>query len=151
LVTPSDQITAYVYVIPLAEQAHPLAPWLYRIATNCALNFLKKQPGSRMLSPQRRIEQEYEKRCTSYQEPVDQSMLIENQYVMRESLQEALRRLSAEDAACLVLRFVAGERYAEIAQRLGLSTEAVRKRVTRGILVFRAAYQELDAEVMHDR
>ncbi|HEY7349949.1 MAG TPA: sigma-70 region 4 domain-containing protein [Ktedonobacterales bacterium] len=58
-----------------------------------------------------------------------------------------LNRLSREDAACLLLRFVGGERYAEIAARLGISTEAAHKRVGRGLVTLRAVYRQLDREV----
>lgn len=69
----------------------------------------------------------------------------EETYVLREILHEALCRLSDEDGTCVVLRFVQGERYADIAELLGTTSEAVRKRVARGIVVMREAIQKTDA------
>lgn len=74
-------------------------------------------------------------------------MTLEDRYVSHELLHEALSRLSEEDALCLVLRFVAGERYAEIGTTLGLTKEAVRKRIARGLIALRSAYKSLDTEV----
>ncbi len=117
-------------------QEHPLAPWLYRIATNCALNYLKAQAvRSRVFDLQPGTQARAEVRATP-----------EEQYVVRELLREALSRLSREDAACLLLRFVEDEHYREIALRLGISQEAVRKRVTRGLSALRTMYQQLDME-----
>jgi RNA polymerase sigma factor (sigma-70 family) len=109
---------------------------LYRIATNRALNVLRAQtsrgglPSSLTLLPER---------------PVSEHSL-EDQVARRELLTAALRALSEEDATCLVLRVVAGEHYADIARRLGLTSEAVRKRVARGLVALRTAYRALDVE-----
>jgi RNA polymerase sigma factor (sigma-70 family) len=73
---------------------------------------------------------------------------LEERTAARDLLRAALGHLTEEDAACLVLHYVAGERYAEIAARLGLTSEAVRKRVSRGLVVLRAAYRALDVEVL---
>ena len=126
-----------------SNAAHPLSPWLYRIATNCALSLLRaegqhgrlRQEGSRETAAGAR----------AHDEPAAAG--FEDRFAARELLQVALRQLSSEDAACLVLHFVAGERYGEIAGRLGLTAEAVRKRVARGLVALRTAYAALDKEV----
>ena len=117
---------------------HPLSPWLYRIATNRALSLLRKRPATYVTTrdPHMGI-------TTGGHEPSP-----EDRIAGRDLLNTALRRLSDEDAACLVLHFVAGERYGEIAARLGLTSEAVRKRVSRGLVELRAAYTTLDVEVL---
>lgn len=122
---------------------HPLAPWLNRIATNRALTFLKWQGRQK-----RAVVPIQSERHTDSQmnESTGFAESWENRYVVRELLHEALRQLSTDDATCIVLRFVAGERYAEIADHLGITTEAVRKRVARGLVVLRAVYQVLDGE-----
>ncbi len=73
------------------------------------------------------------------------SLAWEDRFVARELLRQALHTLNDDDAACLVLR-LAGERYGEIAAQLGLTSEAVRKRVARGLVALRAAFA-LDVEV----
>lgn len=119
-----------------AAQASTLAPWLYRIATNRALNALRarKARGGTLSS------------LSSLPERSDAEHSLEDHIALREMLTAALRTLGDEDAACLVLHVVAGERYSEIGARLGLSSEAVRKRVARGVVALRAAYRALDVE-----
>lgn len=129
-----------------AEQSyvaeHPLAPWLYRIATNLALNYLKGQPSGPGTASRQWMEP-----ATLNLTRADPPLSLEDRYITRELLREALSYLSREDATCLLLRFVSGERYADIAARLGMSKEAVRKRVGRGLATLRAVYQRLDMEV----
>ena len=127
---------------------HPLAPWLYRIATNRALSVLRKQ------MVRRRMHISMPPAATPQEHPLWQAASIaqaipsiEDRYAAREMLREALHHLAEEDAACLVLHFVEGERYAEIAARLGISSEAVRKRVSRALVALRQAYAALDMEV----
>jgi RNA polymerase sigma-70 factor (ECF subfamily) len=125
-------------------EAHPLAPWLYRIATNRALTFLKTRSANMNL-----VLAEFEdQRQTNQKETrISQSvnnMTLEDCYVARELLREALSCLSEEDAVCVVLRFVLKEQYSEIAERLGLTKEAIRKRVARGLVTLRSAYKTLE-------
>jgi RNA polymerase sigma-70 factor, ECF subfamily len=118
---------------PTGAHAHPLAPWLYRIASNRALSVLRQS------GPPQSDWQLAEVTATQGG--------WEDHFIARELLQQALHTLTADDAACLVLHFVAGERYGEIGERLGLTAEAVRKRVARGLVALRAAYHALDVEV----
>lgn len=122
-----------------ADPTHPLSPWLYRIATNKALSLLRANSARPPV-----VAGAY----TLTEPPGAEAMTggFEERYAARELLQGALRRLSEDDAACLVLHYVAGERYSEIAARLGLTSEAVRKRVSRGLIALRAAYAALDSE-----
>jgi RNA polymerase sigma factor (sigma-70 family) len=71
---------------------------------------------------------------------------LEDRAVARDRLRSAPRKLSEEDVACVVLHYVAGERYGEIASRIGMSSEAVRKRVARGLAALRAAYAAQESE-----
>ncbi len=122
-----------------AARIHPLAPWLYRIATNRALNLLQRQPVHSSLLERDAL---YEQQRSSEQNPT-----IEDRFIARELLREALGQLSELDAACLILRFVSGAGYTEIALQLGITKEAARKRVTRGLTALRAAYRAVDMEV----
>ncbi|HEY6542709.1 MAG TPA: RNA polymerase sigma factor [Ktedonobacteraceae bacterium] len=136
------------FLLSAPASVHPLAPWLYRIATNRALSMLRKQMVRRRMHvsmPHEATSQEYP--LWQAESIAQATPSIEDRYVAREMLREALRHLAEEDAACLVLHFVEGERYAEIAARLGISSEAVRKRVSRALVVLRQAYAALDMEV----
>lgn len=118
-----------------SDSARPLSPWLYRIATNKALSSLR----AHAIRPTIALAH------AATTEPAISG--FEERYAARELLRSALRRLSADDAACLVLHYVAGERYGEIGLKLGLTSEAVRKRVSRSLTALRVAYNALDAEV----
>lgn len=126
---------------------HPLAPWLYRIATNHALTFLKQQGRRKRTVP---LHIKHHAHAGQGNETVGQPQASvepwEDRYVVRELLHEALSQLSEDDALCITLRFIADERYAEIAGRLGMTKEAVRKRVARGLVVLRSVYKTLDLE-----
>jgi RNA polymerase sigma factor (sigma-70 family) len=122
-----------------ADPSRPLSPWLYRIATNKALSLLRSGSGRLAVVATMRT-------SAGYSSTEVMTSGFEEHYAARELLQSALRHLSEEDAACLVLHYVAGERYGEIASRLGLTGEAVRKRVSRGLRALRAAYTALDPE-----
>jgi RNA polymerase sigma factor (sigma-70 family) len=127
---------------------HPLAPWLYRIATNQALTFLKQQGRHKRAGGPLHTEHhtDLSQMSESAGKPQGSVEAWEDRYVVRELLHEALSQLSEVDEFCIILRFVAGERYAEIAERLGTTKEAVRKRVARGLVVLRSVYKTLDWE-----
>lgn len=122
-----------------ANPDRPLSPWLYRIATNKALSLLRSGSARSAVAATTHTLSEH---------PSTEATTggFEERYAARELLQGALRHLSEDDAACLVLHYVAGERYSEIAARLGLTSEAVRKRVSRGLKALREAYAALDSE-----
>lgn len=113
------------------QTSDPLSPWLYRIATNRALSALRSQAVSRRASPA----------------PASEEIAsVEDAAVGRALLRAALETLDEDDAACLVLHYVAGERYGEIAARLNLSSEAVRKRVGRALTALRRVYAAMESE-----
>jgi RNA polymerase sigma-70 factor, ECF subfamily len=113
-----------------------LAPWLYRIATNKAISSLRAHRDT--------------VHDTSLQESASHiahgGASLEDRAIARDLLRNALRNLSEEDVACVVLHYVAGERYGEIASQLGLTSEAVRKRVARGLIALREAYAAQESE-----
>jgi RNA polymerase sigma factor (sigma-70 family) len=136
-------------VVPIEhneEELHPLFPWLYRIATNRALTLLKKRAMYTSFAPFARGEELQDEQNASLVDQRERGVTLEDRYIAHELLSEALRHLSQEDATCLVLRFVFGEQYGEIAAQMSFTKEAVRKRISRGLIALRAAYKALDME-----
>jgi RNA polymerase sigma-70 factor (ECF subfamily) len=101
--------------------------WLYRIATNCALQHLRRK--RRILFLPLREED-------NGQRGDDRSGSMDEQMTVR----DVLARIPAEQRVCLVLHYIEGLKYREIGEVLGISEEAVRKRVSRGSLEFRKLY-----------
>ncbi|MDD5518878.1 MAG: RNA polymerase sigma factor [Candidatus Omnitrophica bacterium] len=102
--------------------------WLYRIATNNALQFHRRRrlvsfvPFSTM--------KKTEIPAGDCIEETSQNMAIE----------EALHEVPKDQRVCMMLHFVEGFKYWEIAETLGITEEAVRKRVARGSQEFRRRY-----------
>lgn len=72
---------------------------------------------------------------------------FEDQVVERAVVQAALASLTSEEAACLLLNVVQGFTAVEIAQILGISPEAGKKRLSRAKQRLRAAYFAQDSEI----
>ncbi len=106
-----------------------LKPWLYRIATNNAWQYHRRR---RLLSfiPFDDLRKSGAPNVENQSDGTVEEMAI----------QETLRKVPAEQRACLVLHFVEGFKYREIAETLGISEDAVRKRVSRGKQIFRRLY-----------
>jgi RNA polymerase sigma-70 factor, ECF subfamily len=96
--------------------------WLYRIATNNAYQYLRRKKLYSFLL------------FNNTQRPaiptgdIDADAALENI-----ALKEALPLVPQNQRVCLVLHYVEGFQYGEIAVTAGISEDAVRKRVARGI------------------
>lgn len=119
-------IRAYQEIHKLKSTASFKA-WLYRIATNCAGQLQRRK---RLLSF---IPLRDDPEAAVPGNPVD----LDSERI---AVNEALRKVPAEQRACLVLHFMEGFNYREIGETLGISEEAVRKRVARGSQEFKRLY-----------
>lgn len=103
--------------------------WLYRIATNAALNFLSRAPDDVLLgdtAPEERTEA-FEPGVSDGEDP--ERTLMAKQ--IAETVERALTRLQPELAEALMLYEVEGKAYAEIAEMLGVPIGTVRTRIFR--------------------
>lgn len=106
--------------------------WLYRIATNNARQFYRRK---RILSfiPFSSIN----KTEVPDEDPtgnIDRKIAVRN----------ALDKIPQDRRTCMVLHFVEGFKYREIAETMGISEEAVRKKVSRGSQAFRRIIESGD-------
>lgn len=109
-----------------------LDAWIYRIATNYGLRYLNRKRLRQMIH-------------LEGPDGLDDSLATEgpeNQSVTRIVVQQALGKMNPKDAAMLQLHFGNSFSYEEIGHILNMSSEAVRKRVARGMEKFRAFYGE---------
>jgi RNA polymerase sigma-70 factor, ECF subfamily len=102
--------------------------WLYRIATNNALQYLRRKARIAFVPLD-------ESRKTTTAEDAAQKGAA------AAAVQEALLRVPERMRVCMVLHFVDGFKHREIANMLGISEDAVRMRVARGSEEFRRAYR----------
>ncbi len=101
--------------------------WLYRIATNNALQCLRRQARISFV-------------------PLDDGRsprlgMDLDQNTEAAAVHEALLKVTEKRRVCMVLHFVDGFKHREIARMLGISEDAVRMRVARGCAEFRQLYR----------
>jgi RNA polymerase sigma-70 factor, ECF subfamily len=103
--------------------------WLYRIATNAALNHLKRAPSEELLGddlPEERAEA-FEPGVSDGENP--ERTLMASQ--IADAVQKGMERLQPELANALMLYEVEGNSYAEIAEMTGVPIGTVRTRIFR--------------------
>ena len=106
----------------------PLKTWLYRIATNNALQHRRRK---RLISflPFNADTDSKEDMAQAGDADTDRLAVVESLLKIPEKLR-----------VCMVLHFIDGFKYREIAETLGISEDAVRMRVARGSDEFRRLY-----------
>lgn len=105
--------------------------WLYKIATNNSRQFFRKYQPQKVTNME--VANEEAKLAGN-----DCPASVIESIVIRETL----LKVDKDQRACLLLHFWEGLKYREIAEIIGISEEAVRKRVARGCQEFRKLYQE---------
>ena len=116
------------------DEAH-FDTWLYRIATNTALDHLRRRK-SRWPSWKHSEAETASMHMAGPEEQVEEAELIKL----------ALARLSPQYRACLLLQYVAGFTQREIALSLNLSEKSISIYISRGCEQFRRAYVSLENE-----
>jgi RNA polymerase sigma-70 factor, ECF subfamily len=119
--------------------------WLYRIATNTAIDYLRRRKFH------------WSRWETIEYEDVPASMRIagpEEQVAEKEHIRQALAKVSLKYRTCLLLQLVADLSQRQIAASLKISEKSVSVYVSRGCEQFRVAYQQLsnmNEQIMKDR
>jgi RNA polymerase sigma-70 factor (ECF subfamily) len=111
---------------------HRVLPWLYRIATNAAVDHVRRRKRFRWIRMGAVVETSEEPHMRD-----DHGRVPE-----REHIQAVLRGLPPENAVALLLHALEGYSYAEIAEIQGATLTAVRSRIARARAAFRRAYGE---------
>ena len=106
-----------------------LKPWLFRVATNKAMQYYRRKKIIRFIPFQHN-------RDANISNNRDHS----DEIIERLTIEDALCQVAVQQRTCLVLHFIEGFKYREIAQTLGISEDAVRMRVMRGQQAFRKIY-----------
>jgi len=127
------------------RDADDFTPWLYRIARNSSLDFLRARKARFVhFGPDASAED------GEFPELPDQHNIGPEQQALaldgRHRVWETLGRLSRDDRTVLFLREYLEFPYADVAQRLGISTNAAEVRVSRARARFRRQYAKLGGE-----
>jgi RNA polymerase sigma-70 factor (ECF subfamily) len=125
-------VRAYEALLKTGEEIRSFKAWLYRIATNLARQQFRRK---RILTFVPFLEQEHGDPSDSLPDPAEAMG-------ERTLVREALAKVKPEQRVCLVLHYVEEFTYRDIAELLGSTEEAVRKRVARGRQEFRRRYEE---------
>jgi RNA polymerase sigma-70 factor (ECF subfamily) len=131
------------------EQQASFSTWLYRIATNSALDHLEKmrrrrQANSWFFSHLQRNDRAGDEEVTKMQATPDaapETQVIQRE--LRECIQGVLKTLDREQARLLILRDYDDRSYDEIAQMLQAGLSAVKMRIHRARLAFQQLFSEL--------
>jgi RNA polymerase sigma-70 factor (ECF subfamily) len=106
-----------------------LKAWLYKIATNNARQFFRRDKNRRFLP----IEDDNSSAIAVDDQTGNSDLAID--------VSRALAKVPLEQRECLALHFVEGLNYGDIGAALGISEDAVRMRVARGKQSFLAFYR----------
>ena len=106
-----------------------LESWVYRIAANCCMDWLRKKKRDRSVSVEPLREQGFD--------PADDAPGTEEQVVQtdeRRRLREAIRQLPDDQREALILTQLEKVPYEEAARALGVSEGTVKSRVNRAVI-----------------
>ena len=129
-----DAFTKAFSALPKLERGTKVLPWLYRIASNTAIDHLRRKKRLtwiRMGAVQHTPHEPH---------AADQSGTVGE----REHVQAVLRTLPPENAVALLLHALEGYSYKEIAEIQGASLTAVRSRIARARIAFKEGYATKD-------
>ena len=113
--------------------------WLYRIARNHAISYLRRQRLRQTVSLDRLLPRLVPRHGGS--QPSDAETLC-----LHDAIQQAIDGLSSAERDAMLLHSIAGFSTAEIAEALGISTAAAGRRISRGKNHFRRRYAALTQE-----
>lgn len=105
--------------------------WLYRLATNACIDFLRKEKRRQSLSMTVSLDDEEEARQVELPDERYAPEGALERTEARRAVAEGMERLTLEHRQVLVMREIHGLSYAEIGQVLGLEEGTVKSRIAR--------------------
>ncbi len=110
-----------------------VAPWLYRVALRQMILFRRKAGRrKRLIENAARLSPETDSHSRT-REPLDWLISLERQ----KEVQSAMSQMSERDRQLLMLKYVDGLSYGEIAQRIGVTASSVQSRLHRARALLR--------------
>jgi len=121
--------------IPKTQIQTSFRSWLYKIATNISRQYFRKYKPHKVTNLEG-------SGIESHSASTDSAETVLENLMIRETL----LRLKEDKRNCLLLHFWEGLKYREITEILGISEEAVRKRVMKSCKDFRRQYELMSGE-----
>ena len=130
------------------EARSSFSTWLYRIASNCALDLLAKRKQEKLHVVENEAREDdlnVEERALEYAtpQPGPERMLLSSE--LRERVAAAMKRLTPVERTAFVLRHFEGQSISEIGSMLKLKDEAVKNTVFRAVKKMRTELEPLIA------
>lgn len=122
--------------LPSFQGGSSFATWLYRLATNVCIDFLRKQKRHREVEPAVSLDDE----DCGWMEPADWEQDPHRQLERSElsrAVVRGLNTLPAHQRQVLVMRELSGLSYQEIGEALGVDIGTVKSRISRSRLALR--------------
>lgn len=123
--------------LPRFNGQSKFSTWLYRLATNAAIDFLRREKRRGAVTTVPLYTEEESQRALDIPDHRFTPQTELERKELQEAIQRGLERLSDEHRQALVLREVTGLSYAEIAQVLGIEEGTVKSRISRARLALR--------------
>lgn len=127
--------------LPAFQGGSSFATWVYRLATNVCIDYLRRQKRRRQVESEISLDDEE----SGWTEPADWSRDPQRQLERSEqgrALARGLEALPPPQRQILVLRELSGLSYQEISQRLELDMGTVKSRIARARLALRKILAE---------
>lgn len=124
--------------LPSFHQDSKFSTWLYRLATNVTIDFLRKEKRRRSLSVSSlSVEDDDDLRVLDVPDHRFTPQSETERRELQEAVHQGLSKLSNEHRQVLVLRELNGLSYSEIAQVLNIEEGTVKSRISRARLALR--------------
>lgn len=123
--------------LPKFQGDSSFATWLYRLASNASIDFLRREKRRKNISMTVSLDDEEGERQAELPDTRHSPEAEAEKKELREAIDKGLQSLSQEHRQVLVMRELNGLSYAEIGDVLGLEEGTVKSRIARARLALR--------------